>query len=185
MAGGPGCGLPAADRRYPGCCRRKRPCRLVEALAGSLFRPRPNAQPFRPLLLLRRLRAAPRGGPVARGTSPSRQRSQKVPNPPPSEAALLASSPKCATSSSSRSEEHTSELQSRLHLVCRLLLEKKKKRIGRTRREPEPEERRRKTTGTLGVLSVSDNGLCAGMPSQPLFPSARSEHALAVRLYTH
>ena len=25
-----------------------------------------------------------------------------------------------------RSEEHTSELQSRLHLVCRLLLEKKK-----------------------------------------------------------
>src|SRR2546429_2804494 len=32
----------------------------------------------------------------------------------------------CATS---RSEEHTSELQSRLHLVCRLLLEKKKNRI--------------------------------------------------------
>src|SRR2546422_5970134 len=28
--------------------------------------------------------------------------------------------------SSARSEEHTSELQSRLHLVCRLLLEKKK-----------------------------------------------------------
>src|SRR2546422_6421303 len=30
-----------------------------------------------------------------------------------------------------RSEEHTSELQSRLHLVCRLLLEKKKKRTNR------------------------------------------------------
>src|SRR2546429_6029200 len=29
--------------------------------------------------------------------------------------------------SSTRSEEHTSELQSRLHLVCRLLLEKKKR----------------------------------------------------------
>src|SRR2546429_4262490 len=29
---------------------------------------------------------------------------------------------------SARSEEHTSELQSRLHLVCRLLLEKKKKK---------------------------------------------------------
>src|SRR2546422_6337947 len=28
-----------------------------------------------------------------------------------------------------RSEEHTSELQSRLHLVCRLLLEKKKHNI--------------------------------------------------------
>src|SRR2546422_5815394 len=31
-----------------------------------------------------------------------------------------------------RSEEHTSELQSRLHLVCRLLLEKKKKKTERT-----------------------------------------------------
>src|SRR2546422_7787615 len=30
-----------------------------------------------------------------------------------------------------RSEEHTSELQSRLHLVCRLLLEKKKSSLGR------------------------------------------------------
>src|SRR5687768_17906763 len=35
------------------------------------------------------------------------------------------------TRRSARSEEHTSELQSRLHLVCRLLLEKKKT-------EPEP-----------------------------------------------
>src|SRR2546422_6335947 len=32
-----------------------------------------------------------------------------------------------ATDAHKRSEEHTSELQSRLHLVCRLLLEKKKK----------------------------------------------------------
>src|SRR2546430_12732091 len=31
--------------------------------------------------------------------------------------------------SSARSEEHTSELQSQSNLVCRLLLEKKKKRI--------------------------------------------------------
>src|SRR2546429_1458545 len=31
------------------------------------------------------------------------------------------------TAPTTRSEEHTSELQSRLHLVCRLLLEKKKK----------------------------------------------------------
>src|SRR2546422_6880502 len=30
-----------------------------------------------------------------------------------------------------RSEEHTSELQSRLHLVCRLLLEKKKKQLSK------------------------------------------------------
>src|SRR2546422_1330953 len=33
-----------------------------------------------------------------------------------------------------RSEEHTSELQSRLHLVCRLLLEKKKTNTIRSRR---------------------------------------------------
>src|SRR5687768_18335304 len=32
--------------------------------------------------------------------------------------------------SASRSEEHTSELQSRLHLVCRLLLEKKNSSAG-------------------------------------------------------
>src|SRR5687768_17818072 len=32
------------------------------------------------------------------------------------------------TRADDRSEEHTSELQSRLHLVCRLLLEKKKKK---------------------------------------------------------
>src|SRR4051794_41613658 len=31
-----------------------------------------------------------------------------------------------------RSEEHTSELQSPVHLVCRLLLEKKKKKINKT-----------------------------------------------------
>src|SRR2546429_3362871 len=37
--------------------------------------------------------------------------------------------PLCALGGGARSEEHTSELQSRLHLVCRLLLEKKKKII--------------------------------------------------------
>src|SRR2546422_2705630 len=36
----------------------------------------------------------------------------------------------------SRSEEHTSELQSRLHLVCRLLLEKKKKQEQKESRRP-------------------------------------------------
>src|SRR2546422_7754642 len=38
--------------------------------------------------------------------------------------------PRCSNEGTkviNRSEEHTSELQSRLHLVCRLLLEKKKK----------------------------------------------------------
>src|SRR3989449_4021865 len=36
-----------------------------------------------------------------------------------------------------RSEEHTSELQSRLHLVCRLLLEKKKKKEEKNTNEKE------------------------------------------------
>src|SRR5438876_4310807 len=35
----------------------------------------------------------------------------------------------------SRSEEHTSELQSPVHLVCRLLLEKKKKKQNNTKLE--------------------------------------------------
>src|SRR5690554_7419899 len=40
---------------------------------------------------------------------------------------------RCLRPTSRRSEEHTSELQSRPHLVCRLLLEKKKKRRDRNR----------------------------------------------------
>src|SRR2546422_8620973 len=46
-----------------------------------------------------------------------------------------------------RSEEHTSELQSRLHLVCRLLLEKKKNRF------PSPEAVRA-TTPCLGTFTA-------------------------------
>src|SRR5687768_18277192 len=39
---------------------------------------------------------------------------------------VVISPSSAARASWARSEEHTSELQSRLHLVCRLLLEKKK-----------------------------------------------------------
>src|SRR2546422_7323692 len=46
-------------------------------------------------------------------------------------------------SANSRSEEHTSELQSRLHLVCRLLLEKKKKRTCKPHRGAETDDPRR------------------------------------------
>src|SRR5215208_8503296 len=41
-------------------------------------------------------------------------------------ASLLGAARRCAHVRAKRSEEHTSELQSRGHLVCRLLLEKKK-----------------------------------------------------------
>src|SRR2546429_4803218 len=40
----------------------------------------------------------------------------------------ICSGRQTVTELDNRSEEHTSELQSRLHLVCRLLLEKKKRR---------------------------------------------------------
>src|SRR3989441_7748059 len=43
------------------------------------------------------------------------------------EAAVLTASGRLIASASERSEEHTSELQSLAYLVCRLLLEKKKK----------------------------------------------------------
>src|SRR5947209_11356943 len=47
---------------------------------------------------------------------------------------------------SSRSEEHTSELQSRQYLVCRLLLEKKKK-AGERKRHREVNEGKREDSG--------------------------------------
>src|SRR2546422_4375240 len=50
---------------------------------------------------------------------PHDQRAQKPPNP-------IERGYRGHAFLSVRSEEHTSELQSRLHLVCRLLLEKKK-----------------------------------------------------------
>src|SRR5436305_9385244 len=57
--------------------------------------------------------------------------SQKVPPTTASAAIPAAARPsqagRCRTGAAPRSEEHTSELQSRPHLVCRLLLEKKKK----------------------------------------------------------
>src|SRR5258707_8464852 len=44
-----------------------------------------------------------------------------------------------------RSEEHTSELQSRQYLVCRLLLEKKKNKTATTSRQRKPRAARTKT----------------------------------------
>src|SRR5215813_15639455 len=58
--------------------------------------------------------------------------SSSPPTPP-------ATSCSCSPPARMRSEEHTSELQSRPHLVCRLLLEKKKK---------PPETPKSKTTTT-------------------------------------
>src|SRR5438552_8869718 len=72
--------------------------------------------------------------PVAGSTSPfenpngsNHSRPQK--SPLSAESAIASSSVSAMTTS--RSEEHTSELQSPEHLVCRLLLEKKKKTTSR------------------------------------------------------
>src|SRR2546429_7152767 len=53
---------------------------------------------------------------------------RKLPIPPAVARAIatMASPAAVTPPGEARSEEHTSELQSRLHLVCRLLLEKKK-----------------------------------------------------------
>src|SRR2546422_3454122 len=65
--------------------------------------------------------ANPPTAPADRGSSLLEPR--QIPSGPPS--GNRAGPHRCK--SCGRSEEHTSELQSRLHLVCRLLLEKKKK----------------------------------------------------------
>src|SRR5262245_64690901 len=61
----------------------------------------------------------------------------------------------CATSATprTRSEEHTSELQSLRHLVCRLLLEKKKKKKTHTQSQNKTTHRvtQRKLTERLGT----------------------------------
>src|SRR2546422_7318308 len=66
------------------------------------------------------------------------RRAQQPPGDPPRTPAIempvheAFKAPLERTDQRLRSEEHTSELQSRLHLVCRLLLEKKKKKIRST-----------------------------------------------------
>src|SRR5215813_8322466 len=70
-------------------------------------------------------------GPVG-GSRPIRSRASSIACRASSrmfDASLLAE----PSTPSPRSEEHTSELQSRPHLVCRLLLEKKKKKVRSSR----------------------------------------------------
>src|SRR3989442_9348921 len=57
-----------------------------------------------------------------------------------------------ARHSAKRSEEHTSELQSRPHLVCRLLLEKKKKEQQQAR------QGRKERDHTMSTMPMSGGG---------------------------
>src|SRR2546422_5764926 len=93
-----------------------------------MIRRPPRSTLFPYTTLFRSLRGGPRHGPPASSSEggyaplglprPARGRAPAQPG--------RASGLPQDVSSIVRSEEHTSELQSRLHLVCRLLLEKKK-----------------------------------------------------------
>src|SRR2546422_4490137 len=79
--------------------------------------PRSTLFPYTTLFRSRAVDPAPGGG----ARRPHRRRPHPLQGPRPPVARRRGDA--------ARSEEHTSELQSRLHLVCRLLLEKKKKDI--------------------------------------------------------
>src|SRR5439155_22635380 len=95
-----------------------------------ILRP-PRSTLFPYTTLFRSARSAPPWRPDFR-TDSSRRRSEWSRTVPPPSAGgssgirLCRHAPRPSPPSDSRSEEHTSELQSRGHLVCRLLLEKKK-----------------------------------------------------------
>src|SRR5687768_17760580 len=78
----------------------------------TLFRSRPARCPAAPL-------------PSRTAARRRRDRTRRVTQPRREDTECASRRRQSATP---RSEEHTSELQSRLHLVCRLLLEKKKKK---------------------------------------------------------
>src|SRR5207302_11291029 len=98
------------------------PCFLFLFFFFLLIRRPPKSTLF-PYTTLFRSRASCRRS----RTSPRRAMSSAASSPSPSRTRTSRRT-RC-----SRSEEHTSELQSRENLVCRLLLEKKKKIVSRIR----------------------------------------------------
>src|SRR5207253_8099689 len=58
-----------------------------------------------------------------------------------------------------RSEEHTSELQSRGHLVCRLLLEKKKKKKKKKHKKKKKKKKNQHTASTLNPSILNNNSI--------------------------
>src|SRR5690606_41507784 len=103
---------------------RRRPLTLLTRFITTRRPPRSTRFPYTTLFRSQRSRA-----PWSRSSRPSSPHGETVFWRAPSTAMLCRashSSERCG--STPRSEEHTSELQSRENLVCRLLLEKKKKR---------------------------------------------------------
>src|SRR2546422_1271116 len=108
-----------------GIARRTQLCEPATRLDGSFWREKlPRTSPRKPetpraktIGIESATSTAKRSATAAKNTA---QTSSATPSP--------GARPRQAFRSATRSEEHTSELQSRLHLVCRLLLEKKKKK---------------------------------------------------------
>src|SRR6266436_9726883 len=90
-----------------------------------------SSKPRRTSLLMNRPKSGSKRAPTAKSV-----RLNKPPSTPvdmrSTSGCIPSSGTSCSPIFTTRSEEHTSELQSRLHLVCRLLLEKKKKNINTT-----------------------------------------------------
>src|SRR5260370_20544380 len=87
-----------------------------------MIRRPPRSTLFPYTTLFRSPSSAGRPRKAPRNLTPGNGRSPSTPTPSPTSAPTASGSRK-----KRRSEEHTSELQSHLNLVCRLLLEKKKK----------------------------------------------------------
>src|SRR5690348_18126436 len=88
----------------------------------------PRSTLFPYTTLFRSLRGAARGlrGHGQAGHDPAHAAPPRPPEPQAATRSLTSQTASNTAVSPSRSEEHTSELQSPVHLVCRLLLEKKK-----------------------------------------------------------
>src|SRR5207247_10763917 len=83
---------------------------IYSSLGGRRGRRQPHAKPIRRQV-----------GPAAKAVT-----SHRTPKADMTTLISLDMAPRHGARSNQRSEEHTSELQSRVDLVCRLLLEKKK-----------------------------------------------------------
>src|SRR5260370_28019511 len=86
-----------------------------------MIRRPPRSTLFPYTTLFRSPRPRARGAPGTRTRKPGKEEHHESPQ-------LMRRGPSQRRMSCGRSEEHTSELQSHLNLVCRLLLEKKKKK---------------------------------------------------------
>src|SRR5687768_3800563 len=133
---------PTTSEPAPGSLIASAPTNAPEQSFGRYLR-RCDSLPLRYRLFTHRLECAPYERPTdaeARETSSIATTCATYPRPVPpySSGTVIPSRPSSPSflhmSAGNRSEEHTSELQSRLHLVCRLLLEKKKKPAASTSR---------------------------------------------------